>query len=743
MMRRIVDKRHDRTPGSMPTIQRIGIVAAASMAMVVTLHIEAAEPADAQRSRDSSAATTSGWASLAQDTGRSLVVIDQTTIRRTGYATLAELSFMAPGLYPVTTAADNSVIVSRGSPAGKGDHQVVMIDGIVVNNSLNRHAPVDRELSLVLADRIEMSSTAAALFHGDKSINGLIAIVTAAPATDGISSHADMGAGFESGTPDDIDNSASEALLHQNLFGSFTISRWGNGDVAARKNGRELQIAFGYYQREASLEYGRLLNESTGAYAPTALSAPFKNNETTYFGRVQGRVTEGVARGLGFGAISLSRETGFGISWTPEVLKPSVSNNFTTLSIIPYLRFDRDLTRRMQLNLAVALNYGSEKGWNENDAGNWAPFDTNGVSAYGLATNHLSADGRLTYAISDAVNLIAGLALSRTKFDSSEVWLHQSNWFFGPNGADSAVTSPDRQITYAAFLAARGVVPLLQGLTLTAGVRSDNTVWHGANTYLVLPSASATLALGRGLGVRAKYATGFVNPSIQELAWNDALTAQAASAGISAQPATLQPEMVHMLEGSVEYADSRVTALVTPYYTIGRNRIEKNFRQDAGTPAFTRNSRGVTHTRGCDTRLTWRVTAGLHATVGADVCHSDGAYGADDFGPDGRITASDTIIDNIVPNAPQVKGYCCLDYTAPFGLTTFLAFKGIRPALYTTRVREPETWLLDLNLTQPIGGIMVIGVKISNLLNHQYYFFRGAVPGPNRTISLSIIRDLR
>jgi hypothetical protein len=702
----------------------------------------AEEPGVGRQFPDSVSTTTFGWAGSARDSGRNCTVIDHATITRSGSTTIADLSAIVPGLYPINTAYDNSVLVSRGTRGNEGERQLILIDGITVNSSLNGHAPIDRELPLLLADRVELSPSSAALCHGNGAINGLINIVPATPVTDGAGGDARMGIGVESGTPDNITGSLREALVHRGLFGSYNIVRWGDGHIAALKKGREFQIAFGYYKREASHEFGRLLNESTAEYDLGSPTAPFDNSETAYFGRVQGRVTDGILHGLGIGVINLSRKTGFGISWTPEVLKPSVSNSQSMFTLIPYLRFDRDLTHRTRLNLRATWNYSRERGWNENDAGNWAPRDSNGASAYSLAASDLAIDGKYTFAVTKNISLVAGMAFNRAAFDTSEVWLHQSGAFFGPDGADSVGRSPHARIGYAAFLSGRAEAPLLQGLVVTAGLRSDNTTWNGVATNLILPSLSAALTLGRGFGVRAMYNSGFLNPALEELAWNEVHSDGLQKRGLQRDLASLHPEIMHMIEGSLMYDKAPITGMLTPFYTIGQDRIERRLWQGSTLPELERNSGTIYRSNGIEGRLAWQVLPIVRATVGADYCRTWADYGPHDFLPDGRIATVDTVVDNIYPDGARVKGYACIEYTAPFGLNVFTVFKGIRPAGWTSHSREPDTWLLDVNLTQPIGEVVVISLKGANVLNYQNYYYRGAVPGANRTIILSLSRGL-
>jgi outer membrane receptor protein involved in Fe transport len=691
---------------------------------------------------DSVSAATSGWAGPVSDARPGIHVFARPLVEHSGYATISQLAGITPGLAAIAGPYGQDLLVSRGGAARLGGRQILMIDGIPINSCLDRSVPLGQELPLLFADRIEIQTGPEALLHGDGALDGFINVVSSRPTAEGVRANAQMGIGLEAGTPADIDRQAREALVHRNRWGGFDIAKWGAAGVAARGPGKEMTFAFGYHAREASLAYGQPLSASADADESDSIWGPYKNDQVSYFGHFDGRLTEGLLNGAGLGFIGLYRETGYGLGWLPQTGEPSVSNSLKAATVIPYFRFDRRLNGRLTMNSCALWNYSRDNGWQENDAGCWAPADSNGVATYNFAVADFNLKASCTVDSVGPLSIIAGVDFDKQRIDSALSWITQPQNNNGPSTGDSLPICRGALYTYSAFVMTRGVVPLLRGLIATAGLRMDNANWRGTVWHQLLPSADVVLKATPALNVKFAYAAGFMAPTLRSYAWNTMKRAAVEDYnrdfGQNLHLAALHPELQHTLQGGISFDKGRLSAAATIFYSIGGNRIERNQVFGASLPVFEQNSRSIVYGRGGELQLRWRPLDCLQTTAGLDYARSRGWYGVNDFLPSGTIATSDTSIGDIHPAASGIRGYLCVDYTAPQGLQSFVTFRSVRPAPYLDLPREPDVFLLDLNFTQPVDDVFSISLSCANVLNHQYYSFRGAVPGANRTIGLSV-----
>jgi outer membrane cobalamin receptor len=674
-------------------------------------------------------------------------IFEREKIQQSGYSTLADLATLASGYSSTEDAYANRTLVTRGYASANNSDHLVLIEGIPINSSIDGRAPVQHEVPLYFVKRVEFLQRPSALQYGDHTLSGAINISPENLATQGPRADAIMGVGVESGSPDDIAQRKRELLVHRNQWNGFDITRWAAANILATEGGKEVQLSVGYHSREASLKYGHMFNEQTGRYDQSQPRGPYKNDGTAYFGRLQARVTTGLLEGLGAGFIGLYRRNGYGLAWAATTGKASVSNNLILSSAIPYARFDRMLNERTRINAAVIWNASQNNGWQENDIGWWGRPDTNAVSTYDIAATDLACKANISLDLLAPLTLVAGIAYDMNGQDSTKTWLLQTqNIGATPAGipltTDSIIITRGSRHTYSGYIQARAKIPLLNGLFVNAGLRLDNSNWKAQVWHQALPSAAFMLKINESLNAQASYSTGFIAPELQDYEINRRLQATLEDFNTSTQNnlkmLPLKPQLQHSLEASVSFAKARVSGSVGGFHSIGGNRLERRSWFAQYLPPFVQNSNCTIVSQGLESQLTLQLAPDLQAMIGIDYTTTAFHYGANDFLPDGQIATEDVIVYNELQSMPQVKGVAGIAYTAPFGLQARATFKGIRPVAWMDRTREPETWLLDLNLVQPLGKSLSVALMCSNLLNSQNYFYRGMVPDANRTLNLSL-----
>jgi len=131
------------------------------------------------------------------DAPASVFVITSEDIRRSGARSLPEALRLAPNLHVAQTAAGNYTITARGFAGNSANKQLVMIDGRSVYTPLFSGVFWDvQQLPMDSIERIEVVSGPGGTLWGTNAVNGVINVITK-PAASTLGAQADLRWGQE------------------------------------------------------------------------------------------------------------------------------------------------------------------------------------------------------------------------------------------------------------------------------------------------------------------------------------------------------------------------------------------------------------------------------------------------------------------------------------------------------------------------------------------------------------------
>lgn len=118
------------------------------------------------------------------DAPASIFVISADDIRRSGARSLPEVLRLAPNLHVAATAGGNYIITARGFAGNSANKQLVMIDGRSVYTPLFSGVFWDvQQLPVETIERIEVVSGPGGTLWGTNAVNGVINVITKSAAS--------------------------------------------------------------------------------------------------------------------------------------------------------------------------------------------------------------------------------------------------------------------------------------------------------------------------------------------------------------------------------------------------------------------------------------------------------------------------------------------------------------------------------------------------------------------------------
>jgi len=701
----------------------------------------------------------SSHAERASDAPGAVTAYSSQDINKFGYTTISDLADMTPG-YSTSETDNLKNLETRGGTSSLNEKHLILIDGIPVNHARNNKAEVQDELPTFFADRVEFLRGPASALYGIGAYDGVINIIPKNMTKEGAEFQTKLSVGAESGTPQDISNKPGEALFHQNIWGGYVIPQKILSNAVIRTSLAELQLGYGTYSHQATLKADHRFIDSTGVY-DTASTGPYNDAVNCQFGRMQLKLTEGTLQGLGAGFIGMYRQDGYGASWINYTYQPMVSNTHSWETYIPYLRYDRTFAQNHTVDVYLKYNTSREAGSQSNMVGWWAPPDTVGTFSFDVFTNDLEAKTTYTYNhpsdlwIIKEPGIVAGLNYDTRYQDSSRTWTQQPG---AQNISNPWVRLYDKAAqTSSAFAQLRGVLPVLKGLILTAGLRVDHGELDGNSYTQPSPRLAGVLKIQDDLNLKLMYGTALQAPGQDNVshnkeklyilqAYNDTN-----SLGIHYNLKPLKAEALQTFEGNVTYTIGKLYLSVTGFYNKIDNSlllesyytgVESNYWQNSDFSYYAAGGEFEGQYAPIEPLRFW-VSAGYTKTWAK---LDSGALWDN---PVSHPVSRDTTINNVIQDIPSGKTYIGVSYQTPFNLSCFLVVKGIWSLVRTANVRgdaspdfDPGYWLVDINLRQPLGKNIGVELSVTNLFNTQYYSQHGIVPMPDRTTSLSFTYGL-
>jgi outer membrane receptor protein involved in Fe transport len=408
-----------------------------------------------------------------------------------GAWTLADLANLTPG-YSSYTIYGEQVLETRGQKAGSfnNNKHFLMIDGIPVEHARAYKVPIDDQLPLFFADRVEFLRGPASALYGVGAFYGVINVQPKA-SQEG--------------------ETRAESLFR---FGGDGASKQFQSTFTASKPQGESHLSVSVSTKQDSLDHVGIVDSPDNLY---------RDGYTSVFMYASHKLTTGPLEGLGLGVIYQYKRGGLGEFWN-EAAFTSPLNDLTWSTLIPYAKFDTDFSDRLHFSSYLKFNESQEKGVD-------SPFGSidfhtyNGtgttLNLYDVRIADVAALAELRWTATDRVDVIGGInrdtRWQRGMHDSSNfnVSADPGLPYLGgdlPKSGDYTTTS--------AYLQGRAAFDVLAGLSVVLGVRSDNGSAPNNTYHQLSPRVGLVQKLDEHWVVKVLHDSALRAPGIKEVELN-------------------------------------------------------------------------------------------------------------------------------------------------------------------------------------------------------------------------------
>jgi outer membrane receptor for ferrienterochelin and colicins len=455
-----------------------------------------------------------------------------------GYHTLYDLANFTAG-YSATIMYGERVLETRGQKAGSfnNNKHVVYLDGIPINHARNFKAPIDEELPLFGASRVEFLRGPASALYGTSAFFGVVNVV-----------------------PRQLDKNG--ILVDSRMtFGSLDGERRLAGNAYFTDDDRSFRLSIGSYDKAASHDYVGVVDDTHNL---------FWDDQKSVFVNASYTLRSTPLRGLTLAFLYMRKNGGLGESWNENASSHEL-NDLTWETIIPYAKYERSLGEGVSVNGYLMWNTGREKGWYTNaNAAQQDMYAGTGVplGAYDTQTDDLQAQSEVNWDVVEHTRLIGGINVdTRRQSGSSRSYGYGVSADPGmPYPKDPTLAnSSDVYSIYSAYLQVRQEVPVLDGLIVTAGARDD--FGSSSQTYNQLsPRLGLVQRLPVHLSLKAFFGTALRAPGLKEIGLNQESKLTLERRGLSTDGIrALESETIRSFEAGAAYADDHVSASVTVF----------------------------------------------------------------------------------------------------------------------------------------------------------------------------------
>lgn len=606
-------------------------------------------------------------------------------IKTLGYYTLADLANITAG-YSSTVMYGERIFETRGQKAGSfnNNKHLVYFDGIPVNHARSYKAPADEELPLFVAQRTEFLRGPASALYGTSAFFGAINVVPKTLQQNGMSVENRVTAGSRDG----LLRLASNAL-YRGRVGTFRLS-------------------VGYFDKAASRDFVGVVNSLDNRYWDDQKSA---------FLNLSYRIDSGILEGLSAAVLFMRKNGGMGEHWMENATTHQL-NDLTWETLIPYLKYQKRLGAKVQLDAYLMWNRGTEKGWwTALNASQLEDHPTTGglFQAYDARVDAVQGQAEVRWNPFHATEVIAGTNIdSRRQAGAPLSYAYSVSADPGPAYPQdlSFARGSDRYTIFSAYAQLRQELPILRGLLATLGAREDLGHSPTQNYNQLSPRAGLVQRVTPHWNLKAFYGAALRAPGLKEIELNRESKASLAAAGL---PTTgvkdVTAETIKSLDVGTTYNLDRVAASFTFFRNQTRNALDGGTFE--GVNIF-QNTPGSTNARGVEVEAQVRPIDDLllRANYSWALARS----------PSGRTPQ----------DVPTHKINAAASYTVrPIKLTATLVGR------YITgwRVIDPATTtppggfaLVDANLVWSFSRYADLELQVRNLLNRRVKLPKNGLP---------------
>jgi outer membrane receptor protein involved in Fe transport len=464
-----------------------------------------------------------------------------------GYYTLKDLANITSG-YSTFSAFGETNMETRGQKAGSWNvsKHLLLVDGIPMNHSRANSAPLENQMSLYFADRVEFLKGPGSALYGTSAFYGVVSV-----------------------TPKSLKDNGSmgESKIS---FGDLGQSTRVMANALKKDDIGEMRISGSLYKKNFS-------GDSLG----TTNNGIFHfNNDNSIFLNTAYKFTDTKLKGLGVGLVYMRRNSHAGEFWGAT---PSPVNEVTWEEFIPYLKYQRKLSNKLSFNSYLKYNASKEQStygasWNSFVPGH-QPYN-----AYDYTTTNVEALTELTYQINESSSIIGGINYDTRQEVNDPV-------SYGYDITNPVDTSVSKSFTFnhtnydgtirvnvaSAYAQYRKEFGLLNGLILTAGGRFDYGFSEAAKYTQFSPRVALVQRLTDHLNVKVLYGQAIRVPGVKELGLNsetiDGINENGGT-GNSADIPDVGAEVIKSIEGGVNYNTNKFSAALAAFYNTTTDALD-------------------------------------------------------------------------------------------------------------------------------------------------------------------------
>ena len=638
----------------------------------------------------------------------SVTIYSSKDMDRMGYYTLRDLSDITSG-YSSFRSVGESVFETRGQMSDENNRHLILIDGIPFNHTRANKAPAEEDLPLYFAKRVEFMKGPASALYGISAFSGVISI--SSKDLDSIGTRVETKV---SGGNLDFKKRFMSSVVHKTTEGTSKVAV-SIFDKAATNN---------------PLGNGSLIN----------LNSLNRDNQTSIFAYMSHTITTKALSGLGLGVIYSRKRGGLGGYWNAVQNQNYIINELILEEIVPYLKFTKDLSKRLALNTYLKGNISTEFGnvgsyqqvFNGNQPNNISAFN------YNIVNYDWEAFGEVNFAINDYSNVIGGINVdSRYNPGHPVSYLYRSPSVTGLTYVQdpSFTRRSSTHQTYSIFGQYQRTLNFLSGTLITVGARLDagrvidKETKKLTNNYENLsPRLAIVQKITERFNAKVIYGSALKAPLIKEVSLNEAIVK--ANPNLAALVPNLKPETLQSLDLAFTYTVTKFNTSLTLFSNRTDDALGTVIKP--GVKHVTVNSLGTTAAKGLEYDITY--TPNKHLLFSANYSYAK------------ALLSGDSITTSNVP-VSKVNAIGTLYIYAPIKLSTTLVWHVVtdyRKGTGTTDQLMDGYNVVDLNVVAKLSGNINIELQVRNLLGTTYYtpiFYDAGVldiPGAERSFLASL-----
>lgn len=609
------------------------------------------------------------------DASGTITAYSNTQIENMGYYTLSDLANVTPG-YSSYTKYGEKVFETRGQKADSfnNNKHLLLVDGIPIHNARNYKVPIEEEMPLFFAERVEFLKGPASALYGTGAFYGVVNVIPKSLK--------------ENGTK--IETKLSS--------GTFDFNKRAMANALYKSDNNETRLSLSYYKKDASRAFVGTKNDNNNLYW---------DDQNSVFLNLSNKISSGIFEGFTTGLTYLSKNDGLGEHWMENAFTHQ-TNDLTWESIVPYVKYQKSLNDSWKINSYVKYNESMEKGW-------WSGFSNDTFSkydgkgnlfyAYDMRISNLEGLAETYYDFNDRMSLIAGLNMDsryQKGNPSSYSYIFSSDEGIPFQQEKSSMNDSNLFNTYSGYTQFTWRAPILSDLNITLGSRYDMGQSIGKKyqqTYQQLsPRISLVQKFNENFNLKLMWGNALRAPGLKETGLNSESKVLYGS-----EIKDLKAETIGTFEGGVTFNNDNISSQITGFYNRTVNALDGSKYKDANIFI---NSSGDTIASGLefDTQYILNNTLSLFTNYAfANAKDPNGKFLNDipihklNFGINHTLKVPFTLNSNVVGR--WVSGYSVSD----------------------SKITQPSgSFVLDLNFRAPIDNNLSLELQVRNLLDSSY-----------------------